>query len=48
MLRAFRVEANDTLTLSYDATYFNSPPPGFRGMGQMAAVPGTWRWEAAP
>jgi hypothetical protein len=40
--------SNDTLTLSYDATYFTSPPPGFRGMGQMAPVPGTWRWEAAP
>jgi hypothetical protein len=39
---------NDTLYLSYDSTFYDNPPPGFRGMGQMLPLAGTWRWEGMP
>lgn len=38
--------SSGTANLTYDATTYKNPPPGFTS-GQLAPVTGTWRWEAA-
>lgn len=40
--------AAGTLTLSYTNRYLLNPPPGFGSLGNVAAVPGSWRREQAP
>ena len=38
--------SSGTANLTYDATTYKNPPPGFTS-GQLAPVTGSWRWEAA-
>src|SRR5262249_40930779 len=40
--------ASGTLSLTYDSTHYNQPPPGFTGSGSLIATSGSWRWETAP
>jgi len=34
------------VSLTYRATFFNNPPPGFRAGSAMSLVPGTWKRDA--
>jgi hypothetical protein len=35
--------AQNTLTLTYESTFLDNPPPGFGGAPQMVVSPGTWK-----
>ena len=41
------VTSSGTLSVTYDASAFNSPPPGFFSP-QLSPVTGSWRWEQGP
>jgi len=35
--------AQNTLTLTYESTFLDNPPPGFAGAPEMVISPGTWK-----
>ena len=42
----YTMQSNKTLTVNYNDTYLNNPPPGFSNGSTLGILPGTWRREA--